>query len=157
MIADLACGLAQIYDQIYYENFESDKREQEERARAEAERAQAAAWAAGGPHSGPPGFEGAPRQHPLLTHHVSACCIATPFLPDRLCFAHCCAWAVSAQILARPVSACCTVSLFLLGYLTYSCDATASVGQEALQRDGGNGIVGLPSCLESLGGISEIA
>ncbi len=84
MIADLACGLAQIYDQIYYENFESDKKEQEERARAEAERAQAAAWAAGGPHSGPPGFEGAPRQHPLLTHHVSACCIATPFLPDSV-------------------------------------------------------------------------
>lgn len=53
----------QIYDQIYYDNFERDKKEQEERAREEAQRAQQAAWAAMGPHAGPPGFEGGPRWH----------------------------------------------------------------------------------------------
>lgn len=53
---------AQIYDQIYYENFERAKKEEEERAREEAQRAQQAAWAAEGgpigwdPSMGPPGI-----------------------------------------------------------------------------------------------------
>lgn len=49
---------AQIYDQIYYENFERAKKEAEERAREEAKQAQQAAWAAMGPPGGPPGLPG---------------------------------------------------------------------------------------------------
>lgn len=48
----------QIFDQIYYENFERAKKEQEEREREEALRAQQAAWAAMGHQGGPPGLEG---------------------------------------------------------------------------------------------------
>ena len=43
----------QIYDQIYMENFERTRKEEEQRAREAAQREQQAAW--GPPPAGPPG------------------------------------------------------------------------------------------------------
>jgi hypothetical protein len=44
----------QILDQIYFENFEKEKKAEEERAKEEAKRAQQAAWGVDG---GPPGWD----------------------------------------------------------------------------------------------------
>lgn len=45
----------QIYDQIYMENFERTRKEEEQRAREAAQREQQAAW--GPPPAGPPGLQ----------------------------------------------------------------------------------------------------
>ena len=47
--------LWQIYDQIYMENFERTRKEEQQRAREAAEREQQAAW--GPPPAGPPGLQ----------------------------------------------------------------------------------------------------
>lgn len=71
-----ACAV-QIYDKIYYENFERAKKAEEARAREEAQRAQQAAWGGGpggppgwGGGPPPPGWEGAWQPTPLFPHHL---------------------------------------------------------------------------------------
>ena len=50
------CMWMQIYDQIYQENFERARKEEEERAREAAMKEQQAAWG-GAPQGGPPGLQ----------------------------------------------------------------------------------------------------
>ena len=78
----------QIYDQIYMDNFERTRKEEEQRAREAAQREQQAAW--GPPPAGPPGLQNPGWGAEGASNGWQGGGCSTPFHCNRLALTDCC-------------------------------------------------------------------